>query len=261
MPALHSFLDMRTAQQTCDIYGAYRLRYKVFVEESHFEIDFHTDHEQRFEIDRFDDFCMHVVLVDTRVPANSLDHIVGTARFMTSDAALQCGQFCAQDEFDLSVLDWQSTRMLEIGRFCVAQEYRQTPIPTRFFSWVINDYMQHNQVDFIFGLASFYATDPETIKLPLSYLYHHHRKTDPPLVYAHNKGVIDNKEGVAMNRMDKGSLDTKAAVLATPPLLKAYLRGGACTSETASIDWCAHTTDVLMMLNARDMSERTRKLY
>ncbi|MEW6453252.1 MAG: ornithine--acyl-ACP N-acyltransferase OlsB, partial [Pseudomonadota bacterium] len=53
---------------------------------------------------------------------------------------------------------------------------------------------------------------------------------------------------VEMNRMPKDAVDQKEALRLLPPLIKGYLRLGACIGHGAVIDHQFGTTDVLIVL-------------
>lgn len=113
----------RIATTDADLRAAERLRYKVFVEELGGDGAL-IDHENRFERDRFDPFCDHLVLIDTHRDAQTLDHVVGVYRLMSREGAIAAGQFYSEDEYDLSLLKNSGRRLLELGRSCLHPDYR-----------------------------------------------------------------------------------------------------------------------------------------
>jgi putative hemolysin len=59
-----------------------------------------------------------------------------------------------------------------------------------------------------------------------------------------------------MNRRPKSAVDPKAAWRTLPPLIKGYLRLGACVGDGAVIDHEFGTTDVLIVMPVAAISER-----
>jgi len=68
-----------------------------------------------------------------------------------------------------------------------------------------------------------------------------------------NDGMDITKEAEA--------LDRKAAMAATPALIKAYLRLGGFVGDGAFIDRAFNTTDVCLVMDTARMSERHRGFY
>ena len=64
-----------------------------------------------------------------------------------------------------------------------------------------------------------------------------------------------------MDMMPVEAVDMKAALAATPPLIKGYLRLGAKFAGTAVIDRAFGTTDVMVILPVSTISERYVRYY
>jgi putative hemolysin len=64
-----------------------------------------------------------------------------------------------------------------------------------------------------------------------------------------------------MDRMDSQKVDRRAAMLATPALIKAYLRLGGVVGEGAFLDHDFNTTDVCLLIDTNQMSEKHRAFY
>lgn len=54
----------------------------------------------------------------------------------------------------------------------------------------------------------------------------------------------------------KADIDTKAARRQLPPLIKGYLRAGACVGEGAIVDYQFGTTDVLIVMPVSAIGSR-----
>jgi putative hemolysin len=64
-----------------------------------------------------------------------------------------------------------------------------------------------------------------------------------------------------MDLMPETGIDRTAAMLATPALIKAYLRLGGFVGDGAYIDHAFNTTDVCLVLDTARMNQRQRAIY
>ncbi|MGH7006124.1 MAG: GNAT family N-acetyltransferase, partial [Alphaproteobacteria bacterium] len=102
---------------------------------------------------------------------------------------------------------------------------------------------------------SLHGTDPQSMALPLSYLYHNHLA--PPEL----RPVALPSRKVNMNLMPKETIDAKAAMRDLPPMIKGYLRLGGVIGDGAVIDHDFNTVDVLVYVNMRKVSGRYFRHY
>jgi putative hemolysin len=111
-------------------------------------------------------------------------------------------------------------------------------------------YVRRHRLDVMIGCASLKGTDPDELALPLSFLHHFARATEPWGARALPARHVD------MNRMSKDAIDTKEALRALPPLIRGYLRLGAAIGDGAVIDHQFGTTDVLIVLPVSGINTR-----
>ncbi|MBM7067603.1 GNAT family N-acetyltransferase [Actibacterium sp. 188UL27-1] len=249
----HTSFELRLAVQEADLLAAQRLRYAVFVEELGGDGDL-VDHDHRFERDSFDPYYDHLVLIDTRRDAAALDHVVGVYRLLTGAKAAEAGRFYTEDEYDLTPLHQTGQSLLELGRSCVHAEYRGGTAMHQLWQGLA-DYVIRNQIDLLFGVASFHGTDTAALAQPLSYL--HHRHLAPP----HLRVRTQPEAFAPMDLLPPDQIDRRAAMLATPALIKAYLRLGGFVGEGAFIDHAFNTTDVFLVTDTAQISPRQRAIY
>ncbi|MDN5786948.1 GNAT family N-acetyltransferase [Pseudorhodobacter sp.] len=244
---------LRLAHDERDLAAAQRLRYAVFVEELG-AAGAMVDHAARLEHDAFDAICDHLLLIDTRRDAAALDDVVGVYRLLPC-ARLAPGQrFYSESEFDISVLRRSDRKLLELGRSCVHPNYRGGSAMLLLWN-ALADYVLDHGIEIMFGTASFHGTDQAVLAQSLAYLYHHHLAPESLRVCA---------VGDAARRMDatpKALLDRRAAMLATPALIKAYLRLGGFVGDGAYVDHAFNTTDVCLVMDTAQMSARHRRFY
>lgn len=249
-------LEVRLARRKKEINKAQRLRYKVFYKEMSAIPDVATKLKRR-DIDLYDKFCDHLLLIDhdksTKNPALiRKKRIVGTYRMLPSETAKNHGGFYTEREYNLSqLLQAKSTshKFLELGRSCVLKPYRSKRSLEMLWHGLWT-YIRENNIDVLIGCASFAGTDPKQHALALSFLHHYKRAPEEWLVKAHDHLNVN------MNMMDISAIDMRKAVKAMPPLIKGYLRLGAYFGEGAVIDHQFGTIDVMVIMPVADIDKR-----
>ncbi len=253
MLANEPHFELRLATEEIDRLAAQRLRYEVFVAELGGDGPL-IDHEGRFERDAFDAHVDQLVLVDRRRDAQALDHVVGVYRLLTDERAAAAGQFYTEDEYDITPLRRSGRRLLELGRSCVHRDYRGGT--AMFHLWNgLADYVLERGIEVMFGVASFHGTDIAALRMPLAWLHHHHLAPEPLRVR------VREEHFQSMDLMPPDELDRRAAMLATPALIKAYLRLGGFVGEGAYVDHAFNTVDVFLLMDTARMSSRHRGYY
>ncbi|SFP62310.1 GNAT family N-acetyltransferase [Tranquillimonas alkanivorans] len=240
---------LRLAQTESDLVAAQRLRYEVFVDELGGDGPL-VNHDARREMDRFDPYFDHMVLIDPRRPEGW--HVIGVYRLLREDQARRAGQFYSEDEYDLTPLRRTGRRLLELGRSCLHRDYRGGTAMVHLWNG-LSDYVQSHGIEVLFGVASFHGTDPRALAEPLSYL--HHRHLAPPELRV--RSVMYQP----MDLIPGERIDRVAAMRATPALIKAYLRMGGFVGNGAFIDHAFNTTDVCLVMDVARANHRQRALY
>ncbi len=253
MTAEDSPYDVRLATTPDDLTAAQRLRYQVFVQELGGDGPL-VDHAAGLERDAFDPHFDHLLLVDRRIDPASHAHVIGAYRVLPSDRRAAAGRFYSETEFDLSPLLASGRKLLELGRSCVHADHRGGT--AMFHLWNgLAEYVLDRGIEVLFGAASFHGTDIATLAQPLSYLCHHHLA--PPDMRV--RALPPNRQD--MDLIPKDRLDRRAAMAATPALIKAYLRLGGFVGDGAWIDRAFNTTDVCLVMDTGTMSARHRDFY
>jgi L-ornithine Nalpha-acyltransferase len=169
-------------------------------------------------------------------------------------AALPRASSIPRPNIDLTPLLASGKRLLELGRSCVHADHRGGT--AMFHLWNgLADYVLERGIEVLFGVASFHGTDVAGLAQPLSWLYHHHLAPPDMRVRARAPHWQD------MNLVPPDGLDRKAAMAATPALIKAYLRLGGFVGDGAFIDHEFNTTDVCLVMDTGQMSARHREFY
>ena len=237
---------VRLAASADDIRAAQALRYEVFVAELGGTGPM-VDHDARLEKDQYDPFFEHLMLFDAEA-------CVGVYRLLSSDAMPKIGRYYSEDEFDLGPLKASGRRLLELGRSCVHKSYRGGAALMHLWQG-LSGYIAKNEVDILFGVASFHGTDVDALAHPLSHL--HHRFLAPPEL----RVTATGETAVAMDQLGEEQTDARRALLETPQLIKAYLRMGGMVGQGAWVDHAFNTVDVCMVLDMARIDQKQAALY
>lgn len=254
-----SRLQVRLAGSAADIAAAQALRYRIFYEEMGARPSPVT-RAMRRDVDAYDRLCDHLLVIDdTLVGA---ERVVGTYRLLRQDVAERHGGFYSSSEFDISALlamplndrfgDRQ--QLLELGRSCIAPDYRNAATISLLWHGIAAYLHQHN-IGYMFGCASFPGTDPLHHAQALSFLHHNHLAPDGLRVSA-RPGLH-----VPMDMLPVDEIDPRAALRSLPPLIKGYLRLGCMIGEGGFIDHQFNTIDVFILLPVERITQRYRSRF
>lgn len=245
-------LEVRLARSAAEVRRAQKLRYRVFYDEMSAVADAATFIARR-DVDPFDAVCDHLLVLDHAAPRGGLNRpqIVGTYRLLAQDRAERHGDFYSAEEFDVRslVARHPQHKFLELGRSCVLPAYRNKRTVELLWHGIWA-YVLAQGFDVMIGCASLHGTDPDRLALPLAFLHHFARAGEPWRTRALAHRYVE------MNRMPKNAIDPKAALRALPPLIKGYLRLGACVADGAVIDRRFGTTDVFIVLPVAAINAR-----
>jgi putative hemolysin len=250
-------LEVRLARGAADLRQAQRLRYEVFYEEMS-AVPSITARMRRLDEDAYDARCDHLLVVDTGAVAPGRPWangrrpvVVGTYRVLRQETAARAGGFYTQGEYDIAPLiaAHAPRRFMELGRSCVLKPYRNKRTVELLWHGLWT-YVREHKVDVMIGCASFEGTDPAAHAMALSFLHHHALAPPEWRCRAHEH------LRVPMDLVPAERIDAKAALKALPPLIKGYLRLGACVGDGAVVDRQFGTTDVLIVLPVERIDPR-----
>ncbi|MDD3444449.1 MAG: GNAT family N-acetyltransferase [Zavarzinia sp.] len=244
-------LEVRLARGETELLAAQRLRYRVFYDEMGATPSPAAAAEQR-DFDRFDPLCDHLLVFDHSVETDGRPAVVGTYRLLREEVAREHGGFYSASEFDLSVLERgrkPDDNFLELGRSCVAQEYRSNAVIQMLWR-AIAGYIVEHKISLMFGCGSLPGTDPDALAVPLSYLHHNHLAPPERRVRALPERFV------SMDRLPKTAISPRDGLRTLPPLIKGYLRLGGYVGEGAVIDQEFKTVDCFIMVPCDTLTER-----
>jgi putative hemolysin len=245
-------LQVRLAECDADIDAAQKLRYRIFYEALGARAVGETARERR-DFDRFDARCDHLLVLD-HSRGRAPETVVGTYRLMRREAAARSGGFYSAGEFDISRLVAYPGEILELGRSCVDNAYRQRPTMQLLWSGIAA-YVFHYDIALMFGCASLPGTDPQALAAPLSYLRHF--CLAPPALRAR---ALPQRY-VEMNRLPITGFDGARALALLPPLIKGYLRLGGFVGDGAVIDVDFNTVDVCIVVKTDLVTKKYSRHY
>jgi putative hemolysin len=244
-------LDVRIARSEAEIAAAQALRYRIFYEEMGARPTLAMQAARR-DIDDYDSICDHLLVIDHG--RDGRPQVVGTYRMLRQSVAEAHRGFYSAGEYDLDPLlaasrsgERSGGQLLELGRSCVAPEYR-TPTTISLLWRGIATYLAAHGISHMFGCASLHGTEPAAHAAELSYLFHHHLA--PMSLRAR---ALDH---APMDLLAAGSYDVRAAQRALPPLVKGYLRVGAMVGDGAFVDTQFNTVDVFVVMPVEGITRR-----
>ncbi len=248
-------LLLRQAYGAGEIEACQRLRYRVFYEEMG-ATPVGDMALRGVDVDRFDDFCDHLVVVRRDVAAGSASillsdgELIGTYRLLRQEVAAAHGGFYTQGEFDIRpmIAEHPGLRFVELGRSCVLKPFRTKPVVELLWQGIWN-YVRAHDMHVMFGCASLEGTEPDAHALALSFL----AQAKPPAEWE-VRALPDRR--IDMQRLAKPAIDQRQALKALPPLVKGYLRLGCYIGDGAVIDRQFNTIDVLIILPVSAINER-----
>ncbi|GLQ36039.1 ornithine-acyl-ACP acyltransferase [Amylibacter marinus] len=252
MKLQQSQYSVKIAQSVEEISAAQRLRYRVFVAEKGAQVG-QDAHAAEIEIDAYDQYYQHLILIDSTCP-DPRKNVVGAYRLITDQQARNGAGFYGRSEYDLQKLTGSGRRLLEVGRSCIAREHRGGI--ALFLIWqALTRFVMENEIDVLFGVASFSGIEPRDYAQALSYLHHYHLAPDDLRVQAIGENAV------AMDMVEKHQIDRLKALGQIPPLIKSYLRLGGFVGQGAFVDTAFNTLDVCLLLDVQRMNPKQRQLY
>lgn len=193
------------ARTESEMQEAQRLRYVVF----HDEMGAPGAGETTgLDADIFDPYCDHLLVRDGRTQM-----LVGTCRLLSAAQAKKIGGYHLEQEFHLTRLRHFSDRMVEIGRFCIHPDYRDTAaIPLMWAA--LAEYMKARRLDCLVGGIHIGMADGGHTAASL---YNRLRAEHPGPIEWH----VFPRHPLPLEHL-RQDLD-----IPTPPVAEGYLRAGA----------------------------------
>lgn len=218
----------RFAKTEADVKAAQRLRYSLFRS------------GDGLDVDEFDQICQHVLVEEIKT-----GRLVCCFRFLPLADGSEISRSYSAKYYDLSALTAYEGHMVEMGRFCVDPDYKDSAILRVAWS-AMTTYVDENKVDMLFGCSSFHGTDADTHMEAFALLKDRHLapKRWLPRVKAPNVFRFAAK-------LKPKTPNLKLAMRAMPPLLRTYLVMGGWVSDHAVVDPDMNTLHVFTGVEIR----------
>ncbi|WP_373085208.1 GNAT family N-acetyltransferase [Sneathiella sp.] len=239
-------LELRLAQCAADVDAAQSLRYRIFYEEMGATP---TPQCRAFarDVDRYDEICDHLLVIDLDRSDNRGPCVVGTYRFLRSSVARKFSGFYSENEFDLGNLHAFPGEIMELGRSCIDAAYRRRGAMQLLWRGIAAYIFEHD-IQIMFGCGSIHGINLKEQARVLSYLHHFHKAP------GHLRPRALDDRYIPMNVLQKKEVDREKAQAELPPLLKGYLRLGGYIGDGAVIDRQFNTIDVCVVVETENVT-------
>jgi len=233
-PVVASKLGYSIARNAAEVQEAQRIRFKVFAEEMGAKL---PNAQIGLDIDRFDQHCDHLLVRD-----GESQKVVGTYRILPPEKAVTAGGYYSETEFDMSRLEHLRSRMAEVGRSCVHEDFRDGATIMQLWSGLANYITQHGH-DYMIGCASISMADGGHYAASVfNKIYKLHQAPAEYRVFPHCPLPL-----AALNQ------DLEVSI---PPLIKGYLRLGAYIAGEPAWDPDFNCADVFILLPVARMNSK-----
>jgi putative hemolysin len=230
-------LTVSLASAPAQIEQALRLRHRVFVQ----ELGARDALRDGLERDIFDPYCRHLVVRD-----EARDAVVGTYRLLMPEAAKALGCLYADREFWLTRLNPLRDSIVELGRTCVAPDYRNGAAIMLLWSGV-GTLLASCGHRHLLGCVSVPMDEDGGFAARIYHrLASRHLADDTLRVWPRERLAVDRFE---------------PADVALPPLVRGYLHAGAKVLGEPHVDSEFGCADFPMMLSIENLSPRHRRRF
>ncbi len=243
-------LEVRLAENNMEIDAAQALRYKVFFEEMD-AVSNANQKKLKRDIDLYDHFFDHILVIDHKISGKIHKKVVGTYRL---NRGLKKNKFYTSDEFDITKLIKYKGDILELGRSCVNKDYRNGNTMQMLWRFIAQYVIKYN-IDIMFGCASFPGIEHQLYSKTFSYMYKKY------LAPENIRPVALANKRIPLNSVTNENLTFKQFLSSIPPLIKGYIRLGAFIGDGAVIDAEFNTVDVCIVLPTKKVSSRYMEHY
>lgn len=227
------------ARDPDEVREAQRLRYAVFAEEMGVCL---SGRESGIDSDLYDPWCDHLI-----VRAPGAGAVVGTYRLLHGANARRLGGFYSDEAFDLTRLAALRSQIVEVGRTCVHQDYRNGTVIALLWSGVLRYLAQHGY-RYAMGCASMGMADGGQ---RAASVYHRLEQTcASPVEYR------------VFPRLDLPYRPARQVANASvPSLIRGYVRLGAFVCGAPAWDPDFGTADLLMLLPVSRLPKRYARYF
>lgn len=241
-----SSLEIRLARTPEELHQAFRLRYEVFAEEEQNE---NLLNNSGLETDEFDAYCDHVIVWD-----DEKQQVVGTYRLLSGQNTGDHITFYSETEFNLPFFREQREKVLELGRSCVAPDYRNGRVIGMLWEGIAS-YLSKYPHQYLIGCASFPFHSLEECNQIYTMLKKTDRITDR---YGVTPLTSHRVQGLTELEM---TFSDRELFRMLPPLMKGYLWLGAELAGEPAYDPIFNTVDYLVVLDTNCITDKYKRHF
>jgi putative hemolysin len=226
-------LFVELASSETEVREAQALRYRVFGEELGAKL---KAGDAGLDVDDLDAYCQHLLVREAKT-----GQVVGCTRLLTDDQARRVGRFYSEGEFDLGGIRSLKGQLLEVGRTCIAPQYRHGSAIAVLWSGLAGFIFLHG-IDYLFGCASIPLGDNDIQAAAMMNRIRRLAMSDEAI-------RVTPRAPLLTTQAPEDVLDAPL-----PALLKAYIRLGAKACGEPCRDTDFAVADVLMLLDVNDLN-------
>jgi putative hemolysin len=242
-------LEVRLAQNQLEIERALALRYDVFNLEMGEGLP--QSSATRKDRDEYDLYCNHLIVIDK----SNQEKIVGTYRILTRKMAKEGIGFYSENQFDITSIYNLPDEIAEVGRSCVHPDYRDGSVISLLWQGLAEFMIKHD-VRYLMGCGSIHSTDSDVASQSFAFL------KEKDAIAPEEFRVYPNPDFILPGFVSDFKIDDlKAVTKNIPPLLKGYIRIGAKICGIPALDSVFGTTDVFILFDRKEITERYAKHY
>jgi putative hemolysin len=225
------------ARDADEVRQAQRLRFSVFAGEMGARL---RTPLPGHDIDRFDDYCDHLLVRDS-----SSQEVIGTYRVLTPGQARRAGGTYTAAEFNLAPLGAMAPHMAELGRSCVHRDHRQGAVILALWS-ALARFMDERKLDTMIGCASMPLRGGNAAAGVWEQVRRTHMAPAPLRVRPRLPLPLEYR-------------DAGVRTSEPPALIRSYLRLGAKVLGPPAWDPDFQTADLPLLMRMADLPARYRR--
>ena len=222
-----------------------RLRYRVFNQEQGKGLV--AAEAQGIDRDEFDDHCLHLMIVDksSKLP-------VGTYRIQFGSVARQANGLYSAREYRLLGVDAIIDDCIEVGRSCVAPEFRSGAVVALLWTGIAQ-VLRTSKCRFLMGCVSLENEDPAVGWALYQYFRDKNFLSSQLTAIPQETFLLPSSSEAAVQDWLERQSELKKEI---PPLFKGYLRLGTKVCGEPAMDYEFGTIDFMILLDVTTVPER-----
>lgn len=228
---------VRVAQDEGDLQAAQQLRQLAFLGD-----------ETARDKDAYDSLCQHYLIEEL-----SSGRLVCVFRMLPLNGGVEIERSYSAQFYELDALKAYPGRMVEMGRFCMHPAVHDADI-LRIAWGAMTRYVDENNVEMLFGCASFEGTDTSSYLDSFAMLRDRHLAPKRWLPRVKAPNVF--RYAARLRRQP----NLKAAQLSMPPMLRSYLLMGGWVSDHAVVDQQMNTLHVFTGVEVKAIPDARKRL-